>query len=255
MSTQAILCIAIASAVLYAAAALLRCFKKSKTIGAVAWIVAVAGNAVMVGNNWVINGYVPFVSMYQVLTFLSLTFSLMYLYGKYLHDGGWMDKYFCLVPAICMIGVCFMGIGSEWHYPPALQSVWFVPHVLVYMIGYTVSAVAFILTIVSFFDKKNRQRLDAGVYNLVCIAFPFMTAGMFFGAVWANEVWGNFWSFDAKENWSLVTWLMFAIYLHFRRHNSFQKASKWFVILGFIGIIITMFFVNMMGGSSQHAYS
>ena len=139
---------------------------------------------------------------------------------------------------------------------PALQSIWFVPHILAYMIAYSLSAVAFILTIVGCFAKvDHRPRLEHGTYNLVLTAFPFMTMGMFFGAIWANSVWGDFWSFDAKENWSLVTWLMFTLYLHFRRHVSLRKYAKVFVVLGFIGVVITMLFVNLMGGSSQHTYS
>lgn len=255
MNVKLVLIFAITSAILYAAAAIMRSTEKFKKIGTVLWVTAIISNAILVANNWVLNGYVPFVSMYQVLTFLSLTFSVMYLYIKYMHDGEWMDKYFCLLPAICLTGVCFMGIGTKWHFPPALQSPWFVPHVLVYMIAYTLAAVAFIITLISFFNKKDRQRLENGVYNLVLISFPFMTSGMFFGAIWANEVWGNFWSFDAKENWALVSWLMFAVYLHFRRHNSLKKFAKYFVILGFISIFVTMFLVNLMGGTSQHSYS
>lgn len=255
MSTDVILVVAIISAALYAVATALLIPKKTKNIGYVVWALAFVSNAVLVANNWIINGYVPFVSMYQVLTFLALVFAPLYLYMRFLHNGEWMDKLFSFVPAVCLTGVCFMGIGSVWHFAPALQSIWFVPHILAYMIAYTLSAVAFVVCVISFFDKKNRPRLDNGIYNLVVTAFPFMTCGMFFGAIWANDVWGNFWSFDAKENWSLVTWLMFAIYLHFRRHKSFKRFSKLFVVLGFIGVVITMLFVNMMGGSSNHSYS
>ena len=99
------------------------------------------------------------------------------------------------------------------------------------------------------------MRLEKGIYDLVLTAFPFMTMAMLWGAVWANEVWGNFWSFDAKENWALMTWLMYTAYLHFRRHASLKKYAKIFVILGFVCMLVTMIGVNMMGGSSQHAYS
>lgn len=254
MSTTLIMCIAIVSAFLYILAAVFKGINLKK-ISITVWIAAVFGNAVLVANNWILNGYIPFVSMYQVLTFISLTFSLVFLYIKYVQKLSWMDIYFCILPAFCLIGVCFMGIGTKWTFPPALQSPWFIPHVLVYMIAYTLSAVAFIITIISFINKTEQQKLEDGVYNLILIAFPFMTAGMFFGAIWANEVWGNFWSFDIKENWALVSWLMFSMYLHFRRHKSFNKFSKYFVILGFICIVVTMFFVNIMGGSSQHTYS
>ena len=102
--------------------------------------------------------------------------------------------------------------------------------------------------------EKDKLRLEEGIYNSVCIVFPFMTLGMFFGAIWANEVWGHFWSWDNKESWSLLTWLTYMLYLHFRRNNTLKKYAIFVAILGFAGIIITFFFVNMMG-SGNHAYS
>ncbi len=255
MSTTAVFYIAVASVALYVLAAVFTSVKKTEKIGYLLWGLAFLGNLVMVANNWIINGYVPFVSMYQVMTFISMCFGPVYVYMRAYHKSGWMAPYFCIMPGVFMTGVLFMGIGSVWHQPPALQSVWFVPHILAYMLSYSLISVAFILAVVSYFDKKNGVRLEKGIYDLVCTAFPFMTMAMFFGAIWANEVWGNFWSFDAKENWALLTFLMYTIYLHFRRHKSLKKYAKIFVILGFICMLVTMLGVNMMGGSSQHAYS
>lgn len=250
-----ILVMEIVATVFYFGAACLYFVKKEK-IAMVIWGLAVGANATIVINNWLVNGYVPFVSMYQVLTFLSLVFSPIYFYIKYLQGGKWMFGFFSIASSICMTGVCFMSGSGVWHFPPALQSIWFIPHILAYMIAYSLVTVAFIITMVSFFSKKeNHGRLECGSYNLMRVSFPFMTMGMFFGAIWANAIWGEFWSFDVKENWSLVTWLMVTIYLHFRRDIKLKKFAKVFVILAFVGVVITMLFVNMMGGSSQHTYS
>jgi ABC-type transport system involved in cytochrome c biogenesis permease subunit len=255
MNTTLVLVIAILSVLLYAAAAFFVAKEKWEKIGYILWGAAFFGNLVMVANNWIINGYVPFVSMYQVMTFISMCFGPVYVYMRYWHKSGWMSPYFCAMPAVFLIGVCFMGIGSVWHQPPALQSVWFVPHILAYMLSYSLISVAFVLAVMRFIDKKNAQRLEKGIYDPVSTAFPFMTMAMFFGAIWANEVWGNFWSFDAKENWALMTWLMYTLYLHFRRQASLKKYAKIFVILGFVCMIVTLFGVNLMGGTSQHAYT
>lgn len=256
MTGSILLIIEILCAVFYVLATVTFAFKKTPKISTALWIVAVVLNALVVFNNWLVNGYVPFVSMYQVLTFLSLVFAPIYLFVKYRHEGGWMRGCFSAASTICMTGVCFMSGKGAWHFPPALQSIWFVPHILVYMIAYSLTAVACMLTLYSFFAKsKDSIVIEKGIYNLAVTAFPFMTMGMLFGAVWANEVWGDFWSFDAKENWSLVTWLMLCVYLHFRRDATLKQYAKWFVLLTFVGVIITMLFVNMMGGSSQHTYS
>lgn len=251
----AIYCVLFVSIFFYLSATILRSFEKLKKVGTISWVLAVLANAFLVINNWVINGYIPFVSMYQVLTFLSLVFSFIYVYMKCFHDCGWMDKIFCFAPCICLIGVYFMGVETMWYFPPALQSPWFMPHVLVYMIAYSLCMVAAVVTVISFFNNKNQNKLDNGAYILSVTAFPFMTSGMFFGAIWANEVWGNFWSFDAKENWSLVTWLMLSLFLHFRRNLYLKKYAKIFVVLTFLCVVVTMFFVNVMNGNSNHSYS
>ena len=166
-----------------------------------------------------------------------------------------MAIYFMAAPAICLIGVCFMGVGTTWNRAPALQSIWFIPHILCYMIAYTLCTVAFLMTLFSMFRKTDGLQLEIGVYTLIQLAYPFMTSGMLMGAIWANNVWGAFWSFDAKENWSLVTWLIFGLFLHFWKTIRLKKACKAMVILGFICIVITMVFVNFMGGASYHTYS
>lgn len=257
----AVLVIVFASAFFYYVAFGLHFLKGKQGVLAarIAWGLGFAANTFVVVNNWMANGYVPFVSMYQVLTFLAFAFLPIFAYIAYMYKGGWMAKYFCIASAICMTGVGFMsakgGVDLIWHFPPALQSVWFVPHILCYMISYSLCTVAFILAVISFFDRKNLARLDGGAYNLVCTAFPFMTGGMFLGAIWADAVWGNFWSWDVKENWALVTWLLYMLYLHFRRHESLRKWSKLFLVLGFVAVVFTMLFVNVIGSGSQHSYS
>jgi len=242
----------ILAAILYYSTFIL--FKLNKKAAWFTWGAAYLANTALLINNWIVNGYVPFVSMFQVLIFLSFCFVPIYLYLRFACDGAWMTAYVCLPPAIIMTGLSFMDINAVWHFPPALQSPWFIPHVLVYMISYSMGALAFILCIVRMF-QKDKKKYDEGIYDCILILFPFMTFGLFFGAIWANEIWGYFWSWDAKENWSLVTWLVYMLYLHFRRHKSLKKYATYVPIIGFVGIIITFLFVNILSGASVHSYS
>lgn len=265
--------------------------KKSK-LEKLFWMIGIAVSVLLVGRNWVANGYVPFVSMYQVLTFLSLTFFPIYLLIKYLMNGGWMARYFQFTAGLVLTGVAFMDATSRWAFPPSLQSIWFVPHVLMYMIGYTLTTVACLVMVVSFFKKgtvataqevtaevrrsklakqraekaaqeaaetapkSDREIMQEGCNSLARVAFPFMTAGMFFGAIWANQVWGNYWSWDLKENWALITWLIHAVYLHFYKDKKLRKFTPIFIILSFVGILMTMVFINFFESSgSMHTYS
>ena len=249
--------IAAAAALLYYTAFALSLSKKSgKTAMRIFPAAGFAANLFLVVNNYLVNGYVPFVSMYQVLTFLGICFLPIYIYMRFVRDGGWMAPYFIFVPAVIMTGLVFMEAKSAWEFAPALQSPWFVPHVLVYMIAYTMGAVIFLISVAGLFAKKPEDRLqkENGAYDCACIMYPFLTMGMFFGAIWANEVWGHFWSWDIKEIWALMTWLVYTLYLHFRRDKKLKKFAPYLAILGFVGIIVTFFFVNIIS-SGVHSYS
>ena len=230
--------------------------KKHNKLSLILWGIGIALNGAIVINNWIVNGYMPFVSMYQVLTFLGVTFALVYVYIRYMHEGAFMKRYFIVSQGVIMTGVFFMAQASEWNFPPALQSAFFIPHVFSYMISYCLVAVAALLTVISWFLKKDQFTLyQKGAYNLVLSGFPFMVLGMFLGALWANECWGEYWSWDNKEVWSLVTVLSLSVYLHFRRQEKLKKYASVFIVLAFAFEIITLFFVGMFGGDSVHAYN
>ena len=223
-------------------------------------------NAGLITVNWVHNGYVPFISMYQVLTFTAACFSITYLYAHFVNKEKWMARYFALCAGFVMIGSFFSYTTLTWYRPPALRSVWFIPHVALYMIGYPLCAVSFVLCLVKFYktlcdrrkaeaDKADMKKYDVGIYNVVRLAFPFITSGMLVGAIWANEIWGQYWSWDAKENWALVTWLFYTIYLHCYRTPKLRKIMYVFAVLGFLALLMTLFGINLFANSSQHAYS
>ena len=230
---------------------------KLKKISSLLWGIGTAINALIVVSNWAVNGYMPFVSMYQVLTFLGVTYSLVFVYVRCRFKGEFMKPYFILFQGVIMIGVFFMGrTASAWTFPPALQSAYFIPHVFSYMISYTLVAVSALMCIMSFFLKgENKLRHEKAVYHLVLTGFPFMVLGMLLGALWANACWGNFWSWDLKETWSLVTVMTLSAYLHLRRTDTFGKYAKVLVILAFAFEIITLFFVGMFDSNSIHSYS
>ncbi len=244
------------AAIFYYAAFAATYLKKLKHLSLILWAIGIAVNGGIVINNWIVNGYMPFVSMYQVLTFLALTFALVYVYVRFMHEGAFMKRYFIVSEGVIMTGVFFMSQDAVWHFPPALQSAFFIPHVFSYMISYSLVAVAAIMTVISFFTPKDDlTRYRKGIYNLVLTGFPFMVLGLFLGALWANECWGTYWGWDNKEVWSLVTVMALCVYLHFRRQEKLKKFAPYFVILAFVFEIITLFFVGMFGGDSLHTYN
>ena len=101
---------------------------------------------------------------------------------------------------------------------------------------------------------KLLQSLDNWSYRIIGLGFPFLTIGIIAGGVWANEAWGSYWSWDPKETWALITWLVFATYLHSRITKGWE--GKKTAILGGVGffvIWICYLGVNFLG-KGLHSY-
>jgi cytochrome c-type biogenesis protein CcsB len=98
------------------------------------------------------------------------------------------------------------------------------------------------------------NQLDDVTYRMIAIGFPLLTAGIITGAVWANSAWGTYWGWDPKETWSLITWFIYAIYLHARYVRGW-KGSQMAVIsaVGFLAVIFTYLGVNLVL-SGLHSY-
>nr|YP_009461866.1 cytochrome c biogenesis protein [Chionanthus rupicola]AUT84016.1 cytochrome c biogenesis protein [Chionanthus rupicola] len=112
----------------------------------------------------------------------------------------------------------------------------------------------------SFFSPKNYyrsqfiQQLDYWSYRVISLGFLFLTIGILSGAVWANEAWGSYWSWDPKETWAFITWIVFAIYLHIRTNRKWKGINSAIVAsIGFLIIWICYFGVNLLG-IGLHSY-
>ncbi|MFC5048438.1 cytochrome c biogenesis protein [Aquimarina hainanensis] len=144
---------------------------------------------------------------------------------------------------------------------PALQSPWFIPHVLVYLFSYAVLAASSIVAIKGLIDYY-KNRFDSETLkladNLVYIGFSFLTLGLLFGALWAKEAWGHYWTWDPKEVWAFLTWMGYLIYIHYRYfylHKSKQALS--ILAFAFIVLLICWFGVNYLpvSNTSVHTYT
>jgi cytochrome c-type biogenesis protein CcsB len=86
------------------------------------------------------------------------------------------------------------------------------------------------------------------------LGFPLLTIGIISGGVWANEAWGSYWSWDPKETWALILWLVFAAYLHARITKGWQgRKPALLAALGFVVVWITYLGVNLLG-KGLHSY-
>ncbi len=126
----------------------------------------------------------------------------------------------------------------------SLKSVFFVPHVFACLLSYIFFVQAAFFAVKYFFDRTPQTEEKS--YRFVCIAFPFLTAGIAFGSIWAAFAWGDWWGWDPKESFSLAVWLVFAAFLHFRYlyGQKFLRLNSIWLICGFLLIVFGVLLVN-----------
>jgi cytochrome c-type biogenesis protein CcsB len=144
---------------------------------------------------------------------------------------------------------------------PALQSPWFVPHVIVYIFAYAMLGASSVVALRNLFVVANEKKVKGSIQmadNLVYLGFSFLTFGLLFGALWAKEAWGHYWTWDPKETWAFITWMFYLIYIHYRfRHPLEHKKAMSVLALAFLVLLICWFGVNYLPSAqnSVHIYS
>ena len=188
--------------------------------------------------------------------FLPLTGLLVY--------SRWHYKWILTFSAIlATVFVCVNLLKPEIHSTtlmPALQSPWFAPHVIVYMFAYAMLGASAVMAAYLLFVKKSPATAEEMEIsdNLVYVGLAFMTVGMLFGALWAKEAWGHYWSWDPKETWAAITWLAYLVYVHYRRMPSHSpRLSLWVLLVSFVLLQMCWWGINYLPsaqGVSVHTY-
>ena len=172
---------------------------------------------------------------------------------------------------LALVFICVNLFKPEIHdktLMPALQSPWFAPHVIAYMFAYAVLGAATVMAVyLLFIKKKTTESTNQPITdeesditdNLVYVGLAFLTIGMLFGALWAKEAWGHYWSWDPKETWAAITWLAYLVYVHYRNlpHHR-ERLALWILIVSFVLLQMCWWGINYLPsaqGTSVHTYS
>lgn len=141
---------------------------------------------------------------------------------------------------------------------PALQSVWFVPHVIVYMFAYAMMGAVTLFALYLWLRKREATAEELGVCdNLVRIGWAFLTLGMIMGALWAKQAWGDYWTWDPKETWAAATWLSYLLYLHLRPCLKDNNIAFALLVFSFLLLQMCWYGINYLPsaqGASVHVY-
>jgi len=207
-------------------------------------------------------GYLPLSNLYESLIFFSWAIVLIYLIVDWWYHlriiGVWTSPLAALVIAATSI---IPGVSSDVRpLIPALQSNWLGIHVISCFLGYAAFAIAFGVSLVYLLQSRREssqrnlitwlpssQTLDDINYKAVVIGFPLLTIGIVTGAAWAQYAWGRYWGWDPKETWSLITWFIYAAFLHARYRRDWKgKRTAVLSIVGFTAVIFTYFGVSYL---------
>ncbi len=195
----------------------------------------------------------PLQNLFEVFLFLGATvFPMTLLSAKMLKRSDFVWD--LVIGIVLLFPAGFVFSAQIQPLPPALQSILFVPHVLVYMLAYIVLTKA---AIVAGQQLSGRQGDDMAAYRLVCVGFPLLTLGLLLGSLWGKLAWGDYWNWDPKEMWSLATWLVYVGYFHYRaQFAAAKKAAAVWLLTGFAFIVITLLWANLSRlFAGLHSYS
>jgi len=172
----------------------------------------------------------------------------------------WFFSYFLMFALMFLVLNYFKPETFNKSLMPALQSFWFVPHVIVYMISYAFLGASAIIGLKGLYDKY-RGRFDGSIIlmadNIVYLGFGFLNLGIIFGALWAKEAWGHYWTWDPKETWALITWLIYLFYIHYRLSKPNRIIRHLLILsLAFFVLLVCWFGINYLPSAqnSVHIY-
>ena len=252
---------------------------KNERVGVVGMALAMAGVGIQTaatGLRWYESyqmgaGHAPLTNMYESLVFFAWCTTIIYLVLEFRFKTRVMGAFVMPCAAVAMAYASFSDRIDDQISPliPALQSNWLIAHVVTCFIGYGAFAVAGGLGLMYLLKhgaerKKEENSMVAALPSLAVIddlthktiifGFMWLSAGIITGAVWANEAWGTYWSWDPKETWSIITWFLYALTLHARFTRGWRgRRIAWLAILGFLAVFFTYFGVNYLL-SGLHSY-
>nr|QUE29314.1 CcsA [Erythrotrichia longistipitata] len=263
-----------------------------RIIGKIGVVIANLAITIILSYRWWDEGYFPLSNLYESLLFLSwgLTVVQLFLENRIKNQivGAITTPVSMFIIAFASIS---LPVDMQKAAPlvPALKSNWLMMHVSIMIISYATLILGSLLSILFLIITRgrdvvlqgnsigNNQKADniksinletANLYNqmnlvesidnlsyrTIGLGFPLLTIGIIAGAVWANEAWGAYWSWDPKETWALITWLIFAAYLHTRINKSWQgKKPAILASVGFVVVWICYLGVNFLG-KGLHSY-
>jgi len=203
----------------------------SRKIAFIGLVVVIAGaviNVAAIIHRWIVAGYPPFSNMYESLLLMACAIAFSYAVFQILSKIKFLGGPVMMLAVLSLGYASFVAGDDIRPLVPALQSNWLTIHVITYFISYGGLALSFITALAYLIKPRTfpegdddsppqkSSKLADLTYQSIKFAFPFLTIGLITGAVWAKTAWGDYWSWDPKETWALITWLIYLNFLHLK---------------------------------------
>ena len=250
-------------------------FKKPLPGRMATWVIALGfiGNLVGIILRWVESyaigyGHAPFSNQYESLILFSLTIAGLFLYIEWKFKNKIIGAFASPIAFLAMAYASLSPNINDRIQPliPALKSNWLIAHVITCFLGYAGFAVAFgvsTMYLLKIMDKNQKVGFiarfpESGILDELTppigyVRIFILTIGIITGSVWANSAWGRYWGWDPKETWSLITWFIYALFLHARLMRGWQGTRIAIIsVAGFAAVLFTYFGVNYLPG--LHSY-
>ena len=240
---------------------------------------------------WSISGHFPISNLYESLYFLTWGITMGQLLIEREYKSPIISSIAIPIQLFSVAFACFVlpdDLKSSSNLVPALRSSWLVMHVSVVMLSYAALIMGSLLSASVLFINQDKplqirssstgiggfkissnytlsdlvdpiefshsEELDTLSYRSILIGFVLLTLGLISGAVWANEAWGTWWSWDPKETWAFISWLFYAAYLHMRISKGWQgRRPALLATSGFLVVLVCYLGVNFLG-VGLHSY-
>ncbi|MDO8848071.1 MAG: cytochrome c biogenesis protein CcsA [Coriobacteriia bacterium] len=210
---------------------------------------------------WIGSGHGPYVSRYELLSAYAWVSVLIWLVWS-ARDRRLRDFGLVVLPvALLLIGVGLY-TGPEVRVLPAtFAGIWLVLHVSFYFIAFATGLTAFGASLFYLVPESKlagtrlpkRPELDSIAYRAAGLAFAFWGVGLLTGAIWAYYSWGRFWGWDPVETWSLITWLLYGLYLHLRRFYGWKDRRAALLLILCYGLALLSLFGTALFTSTVHS--
>ena len=238
-------------------------FKKEK-IGKAAWVVflvAFVAHTAYIVIRGILAHRVPLSNQFEFATAFSWGVSLLLVILRLRLKADWLST-IAMPMTFLILSYAALQPREITELMPALRSSWFVFHIGSATISYSAFIVAGCIGLrYLLMNKKGREedelklkQMDWLSYRLIALGVLMLTVTILSGALWAEEAWSSFWSWDPKEVWALITWIIYIVYLHLRLRNKKQgRVMAWYAVIAVPVVLFTFAGVNTLM-SGMHAY-